>query len=271
MRIVQIVLPGAPEFERKCQRVDFASLSPVHDVIVTQSPHDARAAEVAHIYGPAPLPRQPLIGFPVPYVASSEPQKPRFALRKPATPRIVVSPLATGEGHLPEAVEEQYFNATEDRGLRTEDRDRTIGSFRRPDLDDLIEQTLARIARFRDDVQWKHFDMPPAPADFLDIDVWVDPARDETDFDGFVAEAIAAAKLVVASRTAINSLRLEKGRIGFLVPCSDPNELTHAILTALFKPEVARSKIEAAKQTAGKLRPRQRIRILERLYESLIP
>ncbi len=30
MRILQIVLPGASEFEKKCQRVDFASLSQTH-------------------------------------------------------------------------------------------------------------------------------------------------------------------------------------------------------------------------------------------------
>jgi glycosyltransferase involved in cell wall biosynthesis len=77
-------------------------------------------------------------------------------------------------------------------------------------------------------------------------------------------------KIVVASRTEVNAQRLEQGRTGLLVPPNDPNELTHAILAALFKPEVARSKIEAARQTAGKFRPRQRVRVLERIYESLI-
>ena len=40
----------------------------------------------------------------------------------------------------------------------------------------------------------------------------------ENDFDGFVAEAIAAGTAVIASRTAINVQRLEKGRTGVLVP-----------------------------------------------------
>ncbi|HWW61074.1 MAG TPA: glycosyl transferase family 1, partial [Thermoanaerobaculia bacterium] len=62
----------------------------------------------------------------------------------------------------------------------------------------------------------------------------------------------------------------EKGRTGLLVPCNDPNELAHAILTALFKPEVAQRKIEAVRQTVSKFRHRQRLRILAHLYETLI-
>ena len=134
----------------------------------------------------------------------------------------------------------------------------------------MVDQTLARIARFRDDIHWQLFDRAPTPDDLAGVDAWIDPAVHEDDFDGFVAEAIAAGKAVVASQTAMNSQRLEAGRTGLLVPPNDPNELTHAILSALFKPEVARSKIEAAKQTAGKFRPRQRLRVLERIYETLI-
>ena len=75
---------------------------------------------------------------------------------------------------------------------------------------------------------------------------------------------------VVAARTAVNSARLEKGRTGWLVPMNDPNEMTHAILSALFKPEVASSKTGAARQTASKFRARQRLRVLAALYESLV-
>jgi glycosyltransferase involved in cell wall biosynthesis len=134
-----------------------------------------------------------------------------------------------------------------------------------------VEQTLVRIGRFRDDVTWKLFDRPPSPDDLAGVDVWVDPAVEEADLDGFVAEAVVSGKSVVASRTEVNALRLEQGRTGLLAPPNDPNEVTHAILAALFKPEVARSKIEAARQTAGKFRPRQRSRVLERIYETVIP
>ena len=101
------------------------------------------------------------------------------------------------------------------------------------------------------------------------LSFWVDPAIDENDFDGFVAEAIAAGTPVIASRTAINTQRLEKGRTGVLVPARDPNEWTHAILAALFKPEFRLSKTVAAQQTASKFRPRNRARALIQLYESL--
>jgi glycosyltransferase involved in cell wall biosynthesis len=74
----------------------------------------------------------------------------------------------------------------------------------------------------------------------------------------------------VASATPINVQRLEKGRTGFLVPPRDPNEMTHAILTALFKPEVARARSDAARQTVGKFRAGQRIRALTRIYEDIV-
>ena len=68
-------------------------------------------------------------------------------------------------------------------------------------------------------------------------------------------------------RAAINTKRLEKGRTGILVPPRDPNELTHAILAGLFKPEIAQQKTEAAKQTISKFHPRQRLRGLTQLLK----
>jgi glycosyltransferase involved in cell wall biosynthesis len=137
-------------------------------------------------------------------------------------------------------------------------------------LREVVELTLIRIHRFRDDVTWRFFEAPPSPGDLQLVDAWVDPATSDDDFDGFVAEALVSGKPVVASRTPLNVHRMEKGRTGFLVPRNDPNELTHAILGALFKPEVARQKIDAARQTAGKFRLRQRIRVLERIYEATV-
>ena len=276
MRILQIVLPGASEFEKKCQRVDFASLSPKHEVVVASSTRDAPPADLAHIYGPVPLPPAPLVGFTTPFVASSSPDRSRFAFRRASQPAVIASvwvPASAGtvraeaRTYTPEAVEEIYFapivNPRPPAGV--------IGSFARPSIANFVDQTLLRIGRFRDDITWNLFDRPPSPDDLSGVDVWVDPAVDELDLDGFVAEAVVAGKIVAASRTEMNTQRLEHGRIGFLVPRNDPNELTHAILEALFKPEVARSKIEAARQTAGKFRPRQRSRVLERIYETVIP
>ena len=118
-----------------------------------------------------------------------------------------------------------------------------------------VEQTMARIRRFRDDVDWQIFDQRPSPEDLGSVDLWVDPAAEENDFDGFVAEALVVGLPVVATRTPINDLRLEQGRTGFLVPPRDPNEMTHAILSALFKTEVAESR-ESQRQADGLEVPR---------------
>ena len=163
---------------------------------------------------------------------------------------------------LPEAVEESYWDASGAAGFsppgrRPEGRRYTIGSFRHFST---VEQTMARLHRFRDDIDWLLLDEPPK--NFDDFDVWVDPGED---LDGFVAEALVSGTVVVGARTEINTKRLEKGRTGFLVPPRDANELTHAILAALFKPEVAQQKIDAARQTMSKFHPRQRLRALRQL------
>ncbi|HEX7191000.1 MAG TPA: glycosyltransferase, partial [Thermoanaerobaculia bacterium] len=111
----------------------------------------------------------------------------------------------------------------------------------------------------------------PEPEELAGLGAWVDPAVKEDDYDGFVAEALVAGVNVVATATPINVQRLEKGRTGLLVPPNDPNEMTHAILTALFKPEVARARSDASRQTVGKFRAGQRIRALMRIYESIAP
>jgi Glycosyl transferases group 1 len=275
MRILQILTPAASEFEKKCQRVDFAAFSAKHEVVVldysvsgaatrdrslSPSGVTANAPQITHVYG-----RPDGVELPTPYVASFPVPRRRFALRQSKQPSAIVSPF-----EVPEAVEDRYFDAQRPSDAAPQRPASTIASFDRKSIRNIVEQTVARIHRFRDDVTWQLFERAPAPADLAGVDAWIDPAIDENDFDGFVAEAIAAGVPVVASRIAINEQRLEKGRTGFLVPRNDPNEHTHAILAALFKPEVARSKFEAARQTAGKFRPRQRSRVLERIYETVI-
>ena len=124
--------------------------------------------------------------------------------------------------------------------------------------------------RTREEVVFHRFDGAPSPRDLAAVDLWVDFAIAEDDLDGFVAEAIVAGKRVIATRTAANVQRLEKGRTGSLIPPRDSNEMTHAILAALFKPELSEVRRIAARQTASKFRPRQRARALLRLYERLI-
>jgi hypothetical protein len=255
--IAQLVLPGASEYERKSQRIDFASLSAEHDVRIGE----ADDADLIHVYAPDDMRVDVKL---LPYVSNVHPRRRRF--RRTAQPEHVITPLKdAANAFIPEAVDEKYFASVEKLPGRP-----TVGTFARPQLRNIIEQTAARIQRYRDDVDWLLFDAAPSPDDLRGVDVWVDPAMTENDFDGFVAEAIVAGTAVIASRTAINVQRLEKGRTGVLVPPGDPNEWTHAILAALFKPEFRHSKTAAAQQTASKFRPRHRARALIELYESIL-
>jgi hypothetical protein len=234
MRIAQIVPRNASEYEKKCQRVDRVALAAEHEIVDIE-----RGADVVHVYG-------------------SGVRRPRLWSRA-----VPVTPLKDSHGEfVPEAVEEQYFAQTATSGI-------AIGVFLRPSILEVLEQTRARLHRTRDDVEWRLFDRVPTPDDLAQVTVWLDPAVADDDFDGFVAEALAMGRIVVAARTPINVQRLEKGRIGFLAPQRDANEMTHAILTALFKPEVSRPRSDAARQTVSKFKPRQRVRALTGLYERL--
>jgi len=259
MRIAQIVLPDASAYERKSQRADRIALAERHQIV-----EDVENADVAHVYAGVELPRAAFVGFPVPYLASAPMARSRWSWRRPSEPRLVVTPE-----NLPEVVEEAYFAHEWKAALPSHSK--TVGSFARKATQNHVEQTIHRIERFRDDVTWKVFPTPPTPEDLVSVDLWVDPAVRDNDFDGFVSEALVIGLPVVAARTGINSLRLEKGRTGMLVPPRDPNEMTHAILSALFKPEVAQARVEASRQTISKFRARHRVRVLAQLYESLIP
>jgi hypothetical protein len=264
MRIAQILLPGASAYDRKCQRVDHAALAANHEVTVVSVEEAARCgAQVAHVYG-APSAAE-FVGFPIPYVATAKLSASRWSFRKPLPPRAVVSPV--GNDPVPEAVEELWFDA---KCPPLAHDVKIVASFTRDAVRPLVDKTLSRIGRFRSDVTWHLYEKEPAPADLASVDAWIDPAAGENDYDGFTAEALVLGLPVVAARTPLNAWRLENGRTGFLVPLNDANELTHAILAALFKVEVAESRQSAAKQTVSKFRPRQRLRILTRLYEQQI-
>lgn len=256
MRIAQIVLPNASLYERKSQRIDFAALTAAgHEVEVCDLRSPIRA-EVAHVYGTRALPR---IKLSVPFVASGLP--PRVWWRR--KPDFVVAPVEEEPFTLlPEAVEDVYFD------VRASGSD--LGSIARPSVANAIDQTLHRLARTRDDIVWHLFDTAPTAEELSRIGVWVDPASDAHDYDGYTAEALAAGCTVVATRTPINRQRCEEGRTALLVPPADPNEMTHAILSALFKSEVGQQRAAAAKQTIGKFRARQRLRVLAQMYERLL-
>ncbi|HEX8254790.1 MAG TPA: glycosyltransferase [Thermoanaerobaculia bacterium] len=266
MRIAQIVLPGASPFERKLQRIDRAALSASHEVTVVSIEEVARSgAAIAHVYASGELPPAAFTRMPIPYVASVPLPQSKWSLRKPVAPRALISPL--GDEAVPEAVEDFWFESRRQPVARDV---KIVGSFARYGIRSMIDKTLHRIGRFRSDVTWHLYENDPTPEDLAGVDAWVDPAASESDFSGFVAEAQVFGLPVIASRTAINAKRLENGRTGMLVPPGDANEMTHAILAALFKVEVAESRQLAAKQTASKYRSRQRLRILTRVYEQHI-
>ncbi|HYO75917.1 MAG TPA: glycosyltransferase [Thermoanaerobaculia bacterium] len=263
MRIAQIVLPGATAFERKLQRIDRAALSASHDVTVVSLDELAQSgAAIAHVYASGELPPAAFTRISIPYVATAPLPQSKWSLRRPVAPRAVLSPL--GGDPVPEAVEDFWF---ESRRVPVARDVKIVGSFARDGIRSMIDKTLHRIGRFRSDVTWHLYEKDPTPDDLAGVDAWVDPTTSESDFSGFVAEAQVFGLPVIASRTAINARRLENGRTGMLVPAGDANEMTHAILAALFKVEVAESRQLAAKQTASKYRARQRLRILTRVYE----
>lgn len=265
MRIAQIILPDASQYERKAQRADRAALEGRYEFV-----DDPGKSDLAHVYAGRGLP--PDLRVAVPYVSSAPMTRSRWPWRRAAEPARVVT-----WRELPEVVENAYFArgaaaaapAAPIRGARSGRRS-TVGSFARTSTLNMVEQTLSRIHRFRDNVDWNVFDHPPTPEDLRSVDVWVDPAVNDDDLDGFTAEALVSGVLVVAARTPVNLARCEKGRTAFLVPVKDPNEMTHAILAALFKSELADPKIQAAAQTASKFRARHRLRVLTALYETLV-
>jgi hypothetical protein len=257
VRIAQFLLPGASEYERKLQRIDAASLTAAGFELTNEND-----ADVAHVYGPDPLPR--LHALRIPFVANARPRS-RWWRRAPE-PNVVISPLKDAN-FVPEAIDDLYFA---ELPAREPDGRYRLGTFnaQRAGIDRIIDLTLHRLHRFRDDIDWLVFDHPPTLEELGGLDAWVDPASSDTDFDGFVAEALAAGLAVVATRTPINLQRTEKGRTALLVP-HDPNELTHAILAALFKAEVHRPRIDAARQTISKFRAKHRVRTLAQIYENL--
>jgi hypothetical protein len=252
MRVAQILVEGASWYERKHHRIDGIGAVPLGE------------AEIVHVYAPAEFPPSAVRNLRVPYVASGRPKQGLFK-RVPEPVAVITFENA------PEVVEDAWFETQKHAGGAGGAASRfVVASFARPSVTNAIQQSMARIHRFRDDIDWQLFDVPPQPGDLTGVDVWVDPSTREDDLDGCVAEALVGGLPVVATRTRVNLHRAEKGHNAFLVPANDANELTHAILAALFKQEVGKIKIEGARKTAAKFRPRQRQRALDRIYNDAV-
>jgi len=118
MRVAQITLRHATEYEKKCRRVDRVALAAEHEIV--ESP---RGADVVHVYGAGV-------------------RRPRFWSRV-----VPVTPLKDAQQtFIPEAIEEQYFAQDAPAGTG-------VGVYVRRSVKALIEQTQHRLHRTRDDVE----------------------------------------------------------------------------------------------------------------------
>src|SRR4029079_15028519 len=136
MRVAQITLRGASQYEQKCRRVDrSALLAAEHEIVESE-----RDADIVHVYG-----------------AGVRRPRRRWLERAVARP-----PHSTAL--IPEAVEEQYFSQNAPVGMG-------VGVFVRPSVRNLVEQTRHRVHRTRDDVAWHLFDRVPTPDDIAQVAV----------------------------------------------------------------------------------------------------
>ena len=248
--------PAATAYDAKCRAVDAESLP----CVVSET----GGADLLHIYGPLPK-AAVLRKLGIPYLAESEPISSRLPWRAAPSPAAIVR-----REQLPEAVERRYRDATvlAYRGAASHQIGSFVGS--RPGVANIVDQTLARIHRFRDDIEWLRLDRPPEPEELRSLDLWVDPVVQEEDHDGFVAEAIVSGCLVVAGRTKANAQRAADGRAAFLVPPGDPNETAHAIFNALFKPEQSEPRRAAMPSAAARFDAGVRARALTEIYEKVL-
>lgn len=288
MLVVQVALDPLSFFEAKSMRQDRRTLEGSSEGVLTYHVTDQRvhtelgdfridqlqrelhrqSADLVHVYGSQQPPPRWIGTLGRPYLAPWSVSGSRLPWRRIPAPAAILSPLDPGS--VPEAVDEEYV-ANEDHppgaagpyliGSAGPDR-KGIGLMTRA--------TMARLGRFRDDVEWRIFDTVPSAAEMRDLDLWIDPALDGLDFDGGTAEALCSRKAVVASRTEINRIRTAEGTAAFLVPPGDPNEMTHAILMALFKPELRKPRSQRLITIGERFNGALRSEKLLNLYRSIL-
>jgi hypothetical protein len=269
MRVARLLLASRSHFDLKCFELDGDGSKAAAEeawslpgTIVTRlksNPEDeiARrlrsfAPDILHVYGSGTVPHALISAAGgAPWVAdrSLAATRPLFGRR----PRAQATVLA---GRIVEPVANEYFAPRPPRVLPARPK---VGSLRQsPRSEPARDLTVARIRRFRDDVDWYLFDAPPSAAEMGSLDLWVDLAYDENDLDGLVGEALALGLPLVATRTAANLKRTDDGRAAALCPKGDPNEMAHAIVTMLFKPERATPLLTAAVELRDRFRAERR-------------
>jgi glycosyltransferase involved in cell wall biosynthesis len=212
-----------------------------------------------HVYGRA-LPLEVIRAASQPYVAATAPTASRSLFSKAAPQPAVV---LNGE---PESVDPTFLETTWSPHERPA---KIAGSISREGADRVRELALARLFRFRTDVEWRSFSALPAATQMMELDLWIDPAPDENDRDGYTAEAVSLGMPIVAAKTEINVRRLDGGRAGRLFPPRDANELVHAALNVLFKPETHQPLLEEARASKERFSPQTRAHYLREIYGRL--
>lgn len=274
MKLAQILLDDAPPRQRRLQALDRAALASRIDVVtipletrraaVLRDALTSSRAEVAHLYAPQLFPGSLLDSIPVPVLASGAARRSRLPWRRTKQPDAILGGPA--EGREPEAIDPGYF-AISAGGTPTSFRIGCHAVSRGARA--LADGTKHRIDRFRDDIRWVYFRELPAPAEMGLLNVWVDAEAGGDGLENGVPQALAAGRAVVAAATPANREVLHGGDAGFLVPPEDPNETAHAVLAALFKPELRDPRIARGRQLAEAWRPERRAERLLEIYQRL--
>ncbi|MGK2856505.1 MAG: glycosyltransferase [Thermoanaerobaculia bacterium] len=276
MRIARVLLPSFSAFDLKCFRLDRETSGGTEEASWTiagpgtvepqsvaerQLPRELRdfAPSILHVYGTGPVPQSLIAATDAPWLADRalEPSRSLFGRRPRGRSKSLFD-------EIPEPVAIEFLGPT---GARPRIERPTIGALCRGAATAThCQLTDARIRRFRDDVAWKLFEAPPQANEMSSLSLWLDPTNDEDDLDGFVCEAIALGVPVVAARTAANRRRSDDGRAAALCPKKDPNEMAHAIVTTLFKPELAAPLLAAAAEIRDRFHPAHRRQALLAAY-----
>lgn len=278
MRVARLLLASASPFDVKCFRLD--SDPPTAGEERSWSlPGAPRAGgetrterelerellsfapDLLHVYGRGVVPHRLVAALPWLADRRLGTSRPLLGRRPGPQAKVLIEEIA-------EPVADDYFAPP---APLANGRGRRVGSIRQSGRTashrDLVE---ARIRRFRDDVQWELFDTSPSVAEMRTLDLWVDLADDENELDGLVGEALALGLPVVAARTAVNRRRTADGRAAALCPKGDHNEMAHAIVTMLFKPERAAPILEAAEGLRAQFRKDARRAALLRSYAEVL-
>ncbi|HVR43863.1 MAG TPA: glycosyltransferase [Thermoanaerobaculia bacterium] len=275
--LAQIVLESAPPRQRRLAELDRTTLGHSARITTLRLRHGRlldgdslrrslaaglrrSGAGVAHVYAFPTIPSRIARQIAIPFVAPGPTAPGWLPWPSPRQPTRILGALAA------DAVEEAWFavDPPSGPGVRVGIVAASESSRR------MLEATRLRVERFRDDLRWIVFDRMPGPEAMREIDVWLDPSE-EPEADGGTPEAMAAGKIVVAAATEAGRRRLDQGRAGFLVPPGDANEMAHALLNALFKPELARPRAERGRAAAEAFHPSRRAERLLEIYRSVTP